>query len=65
MRRHNSGGGFVGAISTDILHLPARVVVPTDHLRSANAAHDSEKLSVVSERPMIIRMARLQQRYDL
>jgi hypothetical protein len=41
-----------------------RVVVPTDHLRSANAPHGFEKLSGVSERPMIIRMARLQQRYD-
>jgi hypothetical protein len=55
---------FCGAVSTDILHLPARVVVPTDHLGSANVPHGFEELSGVSERPMIIRMARLQQRYD-
>jgi hypothetical protein len=56
-----------GAVSTDILHLPARVVVPTDHLRSANAPHGFEELSGVSERPMIIPMTstvRPQHRYD-
>jgi hypothetical protein len=52
------------AFSTGILHLPARVVVPTDYLRSASAPHGFVELSGVGERPMIIRMARLQQRYD-
>jgi hypothetical protein len=57
-----------GAISTDILHLRARVVVTTaDGLTSADARSVFEELSGVSERPMISRMttpARFQQRYD-
>jgi hypothetical protein len=52
------------AVSTDILHLPARVVVPRDPLTSANARMASRSWSGISERSMIIRMARLQQRYD-
>jgi hypothetical protein len=52
-------------VSTDILHLPARVVVTAAHcLTWANARDVLEELSGVSERAMIIRMARLQQRYD-
>ena len=35
---------------------------PTDDLRSADAPHGFEELSGASERPMIIPMARLQQR---
>jgi hypothetical protein len=55
-------------VSTDILHLWARVVVTmVDGLTSADARNVFEELSGVSERPMIIRMttpARPQQRYD-
>src|SRR5215204_4747684 len=56
------------AVPMDIPHLPARVVVPTDHLRPANAPHVFEELSgVPSWRLMITRMtnpARPQQCYD-
>jgi hypothetical protein len=66
--RHGQADGALdlgtGAVATEILHFPARVVVPTDDLRSANAPHGFKELSGVSERPMIIRMTRHQQRYD-
>ena len=55
------------AVSTDILQLPARVVVPRTGSRRRTARNVLEELSGVSERPMIIPMAttgRLQQRYD-
>ena len=59
---------FSGAVSTDILHFPARVVVTAaDCLTWADARDVLEELSGVSERPLIIPMtttARLQQRYD-
>ena len=54
--------------STDILHLPARVVVTAADLSRRRAARNVlEELSGVSERPMIIPMTttrRPQQRYD-
>jgi hypothetical protein len=53
--------------STDILHLPGRVVVTAvDRLTSADGPHVLEEWSGVTERPMIIPMTttRPQQRYD-
>jgi len=43
---------------------PVRVVSQTEPLKVTNALHGFEELSGISERPMIIRMPRLQQRYD-
>jgi len=56
------------AVSTDILHLPARVVVTAaERLTSADGRNVLEELSGMSEWPMIIPMTttgRSQQRYD-
>ena len=55
------------AVSTDILDLPARVVVTMATISRRRTPHVFEELSGVSETPMIIRMTtppRPQQRYD-
>jgi hypothetical protein len=62
-------GESCGAVSTDIRHLPARVVVTAaDRRTPADGPRNVlDELSGVSERPMIIPMtttARPQQRYD-
>lgn len=44
--------GYVRAISTDIMHVPARVVVTPD--TPADAPHRPQGLKGASERPMII-----------
>jgi hypothetical protein len=59
---------YTRAVSTDILRIPARVVVTAaDRLTSTDGRNVLERLSGVGERPMIIPMTttgRRQQSYD-
>src|SRR5262245_37535948 len=52
------------AVSTDILQFLGPGGAPNDHLMSAANGTASGKLNRPSEQPMIVRMARRQQRYD-